>query len=142
MAKRAHELECWQLADQLRTEVVAICSQDKVARHLRFCDGFTEAAGSVCHNIREGFVRYDSGPLVQFFTYALASLEEVADYLVECRTRKFIDEACYVRAHDLSEHTRATTINFMRAHQSKLRQSEPPSPSRRIDRKSKAKRRS
>jgi four helix bundle protein len=133
MAKRAQELECWQLADKLRTQVVAICSQDKVARHLRFCDGFTEAAGSVCHNIREGFVRYESGPLVQFFTYALASLEEVADYLVECRTRKFIDEACHVRLHDLSEHTRATTINFMRAHQSRLRLAGRSPSSRRMD---------
>ncbi len=140
MAKRAEELECWQLANELRTEVVAICSQDKVARHFRFCDGFTEAAGSVCHNIREGFVRYESGPLVQFFTYALASLEEVADYLVECRTRKFIDEACHVRLRDLSEHTRATTINFMRAHQSKLREAKRSSSSRRVDRTSKPKR--
>ena len=89
----------------------------------------------------KGLSGHEPGPLVQFFTYALASLEEVADYLVECRTRKFIDEACYVRLHDLSEHTRATTINFMRAHQSKLREAKRSSSSRRMDRTSKARRR-
>ena len=39
----AQELKCWHLADKLRTAVIAICSQDKVAQHLRFCDGFTRS---------------------------------------------------------------------------------------------------
>ena len=95
-------------------------SQPAVSKHFRFCDGFTEAAGSVCHNISEGFTRFESGPIVQFFTYALSSLEEIEDYLIECRTRKFIDHGRYQKLHDLTEHTRATTLNFMKSHQAKL----------------------
>lgn len=121
MAKRAEDLECWQLANQLRTEVIAICAQEQVARLFRFCEGFTEAAGSTCHNIREGFVRFSSRAIIQFFTYALSSLEEVEDYLVECRPKQFIDETRYAADLELAEHARAKTLKFMRYHQEKLR---------------------
>ena len=119
MAREVEELQCYQLADQLRREVVAICAQERVTERRRFCDGFTEAAGSVCRNIREGFARYDSGPIVQFFRYALASLEEVKDYLCECAEREFIDQNRFATDLDLAEHTKATTLQFMRFHEAK-----------------------
>ena len=107
----------------MRTEVHAVCAQAGVAEQRRFCDGFTEAAGSVCRNISEGFGRFGSGFIVQYFTYALASLAEVEDYVHECRTRRFIDEPRFTRTTELIQHTRATTLKFMRFHQGKLRRS-------------------
>jgi four helix bundle protein len=121
MARKITDLQCWRLADQLRVEVNAICEQPSVAERRRFCDGFTEAAGSVCRNTSEGFGRFDSAPIVQFFTYALASLQEVEDYLRECLVRKFIDKSRLDKDLDLLEHTRATTLKFMRPHQQKRR---------------------
>ena len=121
MARRFQDLQCWQLADSLRKQVHAICAQEAVVRHLRFCDGFTEAAGSVCRNISEGFGRFESAPIVQFFGYALGSLAEVEDYLRECVTRDFIDEARFQEVSKLAEHTRAVTLNFSQYHQKKLR---------------------
>ena len=131
MAKRAEDLTCWQLASQLREEVIAICEQKQVAWRFRFCEGFTEAAGSVCHNIREGFVRFGSASIVQFFTYALSSLEEVEDYLVECRTKKFIDQERFAANYDLAEHTRATVINFMKPHRNRCSNQPPLRPKKR-----------
>jgi four helix bundle protein len=119
MAKHVEDLQCYQLADQLRREVHAICAQGRVREHGRFCNGFTEAAGSVCRNISEGFARFDSGPIVQFFTYALGSLGEVKDYLCECAEREFIDQKRFTTALDLAEHTKATTLRFMRVHEAK-----------------------
>ena len=110
------ELRCWQLGNRLRREVVAICAIPRVKAHRRFCDGFTEAAGSVCHNTAEGFARYTSGQISQFFGFALASLAEVQDYLAECRDRGFIDQARFDRLWDLAEHTKATTLAFKRRH--------------------------
>jgi four helix bundle protein len=95
-------------------------------KHGRFCDGFTEAAGSVCRNIREGFGRFTSASIVQFFDYAIASLEEVEDYLHESRTRKFIDADRFNRSLDLAEHTRATTLKFKRFHENRLPPTRPP----------------
>ncbi|MBA2301780.1 MAG: four helix bundle protein [Acidobacteria bacterium] len=100
----------------------AICALDRVKPWRRFCEGFTEASGSVCRNITEGFGRYDAGPLVQFFKYALASLDEVEDYLRECRTRQFIDADRLAKDLNLAEHARATMLNSKRYHESKPRQ--------------------
>ncbi|MDQ3419642.1 MAG: four helix bundle protein [Acidobacteriota bacterium] len=119
MAKRVHDLECWQLADGLRREVHAICAQEHVARCFRFCEGFTEAAGSVCRNMAEGFDRFESPAIVQFFGYALGSLGEVEDYLRECVTRTFIDQERFERTLELAEHTRAKALNFTRYHRKK-----------------------
>jgi four helix bundle protein len=121
MATRVQDLECWRLADRLRSEVNAICAQEVVANRFRFCDGFTEAAGSVCRNISEGFDRYHSAAIVQFFGYALASLGEVEDYLRESLTRKFLAPERFEKDLELAAHTRAKTLKFMRYHQKKLK---------------------
>ena len=119
MATKVQDLECWRLADQLRTEVHAICAQKEVARCFRFCAGFTEAAGSICHNISEGFARFGSAEIVQFFGYALGSLSEVEDYLREAATRNFIDQERLQRDLEVAAHTRATLLKFRRYHQGK-----------------------
>ena len=93
MATRVADLQCWRLADELRTEVHAICAQPQVTERRRFCDGFTEAAGSVCRNISEG-----------------------------CQTRKFILPERCTTLLELAEHTRATTLNFKRYHERKQRE--------------------
>ena len=125
MAHKVEDLLCWRLADELRSEVHAICALPVVAERRRFCDGFTEAAGSVCRNLSEGFARFESAPIVQFFTYALGSLAEVVDYLHECHTRGHLDAARLARAIGLADHTRATTLNFMRFHQRRLKRRSP-----------------
>lgn len=131
MARKVQDLECWRLADELRTEVHAICAQPEAIERRRFCDGFTEAAGSVCRNIGEGFGRFESASIVQFFTYALGSLAEVVDYLHESHTRRYIDLPRLSKNLDLADHTRATVLNFMRHHQRKLKASRRSSPARR-----------
>ena len=120
MARKAEDLECWQLADKLRAEAIAICAQPSVARHFKFCDGFIDAAGSACRNMQEGFDRRRSTYIVQYFEYALGSLKEVMDYLHESRLRKFIDDGRYEKAMELAEHAKAKAINFKRSHEDRL----------------------
>jgi four helix bundle protein len=121
MAKNPEDLECWRLAHALRAEVVAICSQECARDAYRFCDGFMDAAGSVCRNISEGFARFESAQIVQFFGYALASLREVTDYLQDAALRKYIDTARLEKNLALAEHTKATTLKFRRYHEEKLK---------------------
>jgi four helix bundle protein len=120
MARRAEELECWQLADRLRAAVIELCALPKVARYCKFCDGFMDAAGSVCRNIQEGFDRNRSTYIVQFFEYSLGSLKEVIDYLHESKLRKFINSTRYDELKELAEHARAKTIKFKRYHERKV----------------------
>jgi four helix bundle protein len=60
------ELQCWQLANELRRKVIAICATDAAAQDRRFRNGFMDAAGSVCRNMAEGFRRFESAYIVQF----------------------------------------------------------------------------
>ncbi len=76
--------------------------------------------GSTSSGSGEGFARFLPGSIVQFFDYALGSLEAVEDYLHESRLRKFIDESRFATIRDLAEHTRATTLKFKRFHEAKL----------------------
>jgi four helix bundle protein len=115
------DLRCWQLANRLRDEVNAICSMPKVAGDFKFCNSFRDAIGSVCRNISEGFTRGGSREIVQFFTYSLASLAESQDHLEECRIRSVIDKEQFDRAWDLTEHIKATCLNFMKPHEHRCR---------------------
>jgi four helix bundle protein len=117
----ASDLHCWRLADRLRSDVLGLCGREDVSEDRRFCSGFRDAAGSVCRNLAEGFARYESGEIVQFFRYALASLAEVKDYLKECEERGVIDAAELARLVDRCEHTKATATKFMKPHLTKLR---------------------
>jgi four helix bundle protein len=121
MALRNHrDLECWRLANELRGEVFAICENPAVVGDGRFCNEFRAAAGSVCRNLAEGFRRFESPFIVQFFGYALGSLGEVQDCLEECRLRRLTSPEDFDRLWDLTEHTRAVVLKFARPHQERL----------------------
>lgn len=136
MARDPKDLHCWQLAHALRGEVHRLCRHELVERDFKFCNGFRDAAGSVCRNLAEGFVRFDSGWIVQFFGYALASLAELIDYLYECGIRGVLDDKELERLLDRAEHVKATTTKFMKPHIAKSRDKskrgprrpEPPAP--------------
>jgi four helix bundle protein len=119
------------LANELREKVHAICEIPAAARDRGFCDGFVGASGSVCRNLAEGFARYVSAEIVKFFRYALASLEEVKDYLEECRIRRLLGPEELERLLDLAEHTKATTLKFMKPHEERRRRRRSPSEPRR-----------
>jgi four helix bundle protein len=130
-ARHFKDLRCWQLADTLRHEVIEICAMPAVANRFSFCDSFLDAAGSVCHNLSEGFDRFESAEIARYFGYALASLAEVQDHLEECLSRKFIDRDRFDRLWDLAEHTKATARNFMRPHLERTRRKPRRKPPRR-----------
>jgi four helix bundle protein len=115
------ELQCWQLANQLRRRVLAICRKEEVREDRRFCNSFRDASGSVCRNLSEGFTRFTSAYIVQFFNYALASLAEVKDHLIECEQREVITAEEFKELHDLAEHTKAKSLKFMRPHEERLK---------------------
>jgi four helix bundle protein len=127
-ARDASDLHCWRLADRLRSDVLGLCGREQISDDRKFCAGFCDAAGSVCRNLAEGFARYESGGIVQFFRYALASLAELKDYLKECEERGVIDSAELASLVDRCEHTEATATKFMKPHLAKMQRSKRPRP--------------
>ena len=121
MVRKVEELQCWQLADTLRSEVYAICAQKRVAAHYKFCAGFRDAASSVCRNLGEGFDRNTSPQIVQFCGYALGSLGELNQYFKDCVGMGFIDQDRLIELQELVEHAKAKTIKFKQYHERKAK---------------------
>lgn len=108
-ARTYRDLEAWQLADDLRREVIAFTAKPPASRDLRFCSGIRDAAGSVCRNLAEGFGRRRPREFAQYARIALGSLAEVQDQFLDARHRHYLSNADFTRLLALSERVRQTT---------------------------------
>jgi four helix bundle protein len=107
------DLVVWQLADQLRTAVLALTETGPASRDLKYRDQLRDAVSSVGRNLAEGFYRYDHPEFANFTRYARASLGETQDLLHEGRKRHYWDEAQTREADSLA---RRTMIGVSRLH--------------------------
>lgn len=69
----------WQLADQLRMQVISLTGGGPSVRDLRFRDNARAAASSIPANIAEGFARASHAEFARFLDYAHGSLTETDD---------------------------------------------------------------
>jgi four helix bundle protein len=92
MADDFIELECWQLARELKQFVIPITQRPAVRRHVKFREQLDDAASSATRNIAEGFGRYDHKEFANFMKIALASEFEVRDCLIDAYDRKYISQ--------------------------------------------------
>jgi four helix bundle protein len=91
-------LVCWQLAVQLRDELIAVTDRPLVQRNYNFCDQVGRSTRSAPCNIAEGFDRSNS-EFLRYLNIALGSLRETETHLGEALKRKYVtpDEHAYFR---------------------------------------------
>ena len=92
MAKDHRELECWQLADELRQRVLQIVRRPKVACDREFCDDIDRASNSACHNTAEGFYKFKHKPFAASLRIARGELGETRDQLDSAAQKGYIDK--------------------------------------------------
>jgi four helix bundle protein len=80
-AHNFRELVCWQLAHELKCEVIAFTDTMPTRRDRDFCDDIRASARSVAANIAEGFGRQTHREFAHFLTIARASLIETDNHL-------------------------------------------------------------
>ena len=78
-AKNHRELVVWQLADELRREVLALTANPPASRDFAFRDQLRDAMSSIPANLAEGFRRSSASDFARFVTYAFSGLAEVED---------------------------------------------------------------
>ena len=81
MARHFRELVAWQLAFELREQVIKLTRSGHASQDRRFCDQLNSSCRSIASNIAEGFGRYDPGDFARFLSIARGSLDETENHL-------------------------------------------------------------
>jgi len=91
MARDHREFIVWQLADEVRQQVIAITDSGAVSRDWNFRKQIRDACDSACANFAEGFARYKHKQFAQFIRIVRGSLREVIDQLDSAREKRYIN---------------------------------------------------
>ena len=74
---RIEDLVAWQLANEIKDEVLALIERTSARRDYRFAGQVRDAATSIPSNVAEGFHRYNPAEFANFLRYARASVAEL-----------------------------------------------------------------
>src|SRR6187549_3766834 len=81
--RRFQDLDSYKLAVELRRLVIRLTGREHVRRDFRFVDQIRDAARGAPRNIAEGFSRFNPGEILQFLSYAQASLDETKNHALD-----------------------------------------------------------
>ncbi len=81
MANTYREIEAWQIATDLRRQILALTSKPPTSEDRKFCEQLKDSAASVPRNIAEGFGRYNPAEFARFLSIARGSLDETDNHL-------------------------------------------------------------
>ncbi len=84
------DLEGWQKARKLANAIYDLTEQPRFARDFKLRDQIQGAAGSVMHNIAEGFDSGSNPEFIRFLKMARRSASEVQSELYLALDRKYI----------------------------------------------------
>jgi four helix bundle protein len=110
VATRFEDLVVWQLADQLRSEVIALTATAPRTLDIKYCNQIKDAAASACRNVAEGFGRFRPTEFARYLEIAAGSLHEVKDGLHDGHARGYLDATQRERLVRLT--LRALKANF------------------------------
>lgn len=94
MAKisRFEDLQSWQKGRQLTNYVYDLTEHPKFAKDFRLCGQIQDAAGSIMHNIAEGFDSGTNPEFIRFLKMSRRSASEVQSELYLALDRKYISQ--------------------------------------------------
>jgi four helix bundle protein len=100
--QRFEDLQSWQKARQLANAVYDLTNQPGFAKDFQLRDQIRDAAGSVMHNIAEGFDSGTDPEFIRFLKIARRSASEVQSELYLALDRKYIAPHELKAAYDLA----------------------------------------
>jgi len=122
--QRFEDLQSWQKARQLASAVYDLTNLPGFAKDFQLRDQIRDAAGSVMHNIAEGFDSGSDPEFIRFLKIARRSASEVQSELYLALDRKYIDLNHLKTAYDLATEAKRL-INGMIAYLRKQSSSHP-----------------
>jgi four helix bundle protein len=113
--QRFEGLQSWQKARQLANAVYDLTHRPAFAKDFQLRDQIRDAAGSVMHNIAEGFDAGTRAEFVRFLKIARRSASEVQSELYLALDQKYITPEQLKSTYDLATETKRL-INGMIAY--------------------------
>jgi four helix bundle protein len=98
--ERFEDIRAWQEARALANLVYDATTENAFSRDFGPCDQIREAAGSVMHNIAEGFEAGSDAEFVRFLKYARRSASEVQSELYLALDRKYLSAETFQTIYD------------------------------------------
>jgi len=102
MIKRFEDLQSWQKARQLANVVYDLTDKPRFAKDFQLRDQIRDAAGSVMHNIAEGFDAGTRAEFIRFLKIARRSASEVQSELYLALDRQYITQDDLRHGYDLA----------------------------------------
>jgi four helix bundle protein len=102
------ELECWQLANELKQEVYKLIATHPAKSDRDFCDDIRRSARSATANISEGFRRFGHLDFARFLSNALGSLAETENHLLDAVDSGYLSRDEGTRLTTLAERAQKT----------------------------------
>ncbi len=126
MAKieRFEDLQSWQKARQLANLIYGVTEGPRFSKDIRLRSQIQEAAGSVMHNIAEGFDAGSTPEFVRFLKIARRSASEVQSELYLALDRRYLDPGQLEAAYNLATESKRLINGMIRY----LRRSRGPKP--------------
>jgi four helix bundle protein len=117
--ERFEDLQSWQKARQLANLVYEMTGHAEFARDFRLRDQIRDAAGSVMHNVAEGFDSGSNPEFIRFMKIARRSASEVQSQLYLALDRKYISSEELKTTYDVATEAKRLIngmISYLRHH--------------------------
>jgi four helix bundle protein len=92
-ARHFRELDCWQLANDLKLKVYAVSERPAIKRDFKYYEQIRDSAASGPRNIAEGFARRTHADFARVLDVARASLTECQNHLQDGVDRGYLKQA-------------------------------------------------
>jgi len=111
--RRFEDLGCWQKARKLANAIYDLTEQSRFAKDYKLRDQIQGAAGSVMHNIAEGFDSGSNPEFIRFLKMSPHSASEVQSELYLALNRKYITSEQLDAAYQVATETKQLINAFI-----------------------------
>lgn len=111
--ERFEDIEGWQIARKLTRMVYEVSRQGEFVRDYGLKDQIQRAAGSVMHNIAEGFDGGSNAEFIKFLRYSQRSASEVQSQLHIALDLNYITQEQFEHLYEPASHARSKVGGFI-----------------------------
>jgi four helix bundle protein len=112
--ERFEDIEAWKLAREITIVIYRATDDDGFNRDFGLRDQIRRAAGSIMHNIAEGFDAGSNAEFIRFLNYAKRSCTEVQSELYVALDRRYLTQQQFNTMYDQARLTRAKIGAFIK----------------------------